>query len=258
MSLYWLQLTADELPAGTDWLSPGEAATLTGIRLPKRRADWLLGRWTAKCATALYLKRPLQHGSLAQIEIRASASGAPEVFCPDQVEPIQISISHRERVGLCVVAPFGTAIGCDVELIEPHTDAFVADYFTPEERTMIACSSSCEKQLLISLLWSAKESALKALRAGLRFDTRSVAVNLQDKSFDESGQSLADERPAEKSPIDSRSGWRALQVRHFEGQTFQGWWQEQERIVRTVVAVPPPAMPVHLNFPSLPLQSRAR
>ncbi len=52
------------------------------------------------------------------------------------------------------------------------SDAFVADYFAPEEQTLIAHSSPADRELMLALLWSAKESALKALREGLRLDTR--------------------------------------------------------------------------------------
>ena len=67
-------------------------------------------------------------------------------------------------------------MGCDLEMIEPRSDAFVADYFTVEEQALVARASAADRSRLLALLWSAKESALKALRAGLRLDTRCVIV----------------------------------------------------------------------------------
>jgi len=32
-------------------------------------------------------------------------------------------------------------IGCDLEVVEPRSDAFVADYFTSEEQALIARAS---------------------------------------------------------------------------------------------------------------------
>ena len=70
----------------------------------------------------------------------------------------------------------GAELGCDLEIVEPRSDAFIADYFTAEEQALIERTSAADRSLLLALLWSAKESALKALRAGLRLDTRSVIV----------------------------------------------------------------------------------
>ena len=64
------------------------------------------------------------------------------------------------------------ALGCDLEVIEPRSEEFVADYFTTEEQKMVSQAPIADRSKLLALLWSAKESALKALREGLRFDTR--------------------------------------------------------------------------------------
>jgi 4'-phosphopantetheinyl transferase len=62
-------------------------------------------------------------------------------------------------------------------LIELRSDAFVADYFTAEEQPLVARASSPVDGLrLLAPVSSGKESALKALREGLRLDTRCVIV----------------------------------------------------------------------------------
>ena len=81
----------------------------------------------------------------------------------------------------------------------------------------------------MALLWSAKESTLKALHAGLRLDTRSVVVSPFPASYD-------------------FNGWSRLLVRYSgercaESRVFHGWWQLADNIVRTVVAAPPPDSP---------------
>ena len=83
----------------------------------------------------------------------------------------------------------GAELGCDLEIIEPRSDAFVADYFTTEEQALIARASAADRPRLLALLWSAKESALKALHEGLRLDTRCVIVSPFDESFDLNGWS---------------------------------------------------------------------
>ena len=44
----WLEQSEADLPPHDDWLSVDEALQLDRLRFAKRRADWRLGRWTAK------------------------------------------------------------------------------------------------------------------------------------------------------------------------------------------------------------------
>ena len=223
MDVYWLEQTAADVPAGDDWLTAGEAARLAGMRFPKRRADWRLGRWTAKRAVAAYLHVP-------GIEIRAAASGAPEAFLADQPAPATISLSHRAGRAICAVAPPGVALGCDLEIIEPRSAGFAADYFTLEEQALVAEASAADCPRLLALVWSAKESALKALREGLRLDTRSVVVS-----------------PTDVLRFAGEATWHPLDVRHTGGQIFHGWWKNTGAVVRTLVAAPPPHPPISLR-----------
>lgn len=58
MQVYWLEHRAEDVPPMDDWLSAGETVSLNGFRFAKRRADWRLGRWTAKHAVASFLNLP--------------------------------------------------------------------------------------------------------------------------------------------------------------------------------------------------------
>ncbi len=227
--VYWLEKTEADVPAENDWLSIEESVCLNGLRFAKRRADWRLGRWTAKCAVASLLKMPADPPALAKIEIRPAPSGAPEVFFTNDPLPVTVSISHRSGNAMCAVAWSGVDLGCDLEVIEPRSEAFVADYFTQDEQALVAQVGGAERDRLLTLLWSAKESALKALREGLRLDTRSVAVTPVDGAFD-------------------LNGWSPLQV-CADGRSFQGWWQPAHSVVRTIVADPPSDSPILLNTP---------
>src|SRR6516162_11237684 len=133
MDVYWLEQTEADVPRENDWLSASEAVRLNSIRIAKRRADWRLGRWTAKRALALYMNVPGHPQSLTKIEIRPAASGAPEVFFANKPAAVSISLSHRAGTAICAVALSGAALGCDLEVIEPRSNSFVADYFTAEE-----------------------------------------------------------------------------------------------------------------------------
>lgn len=249
MDVYWFEQTEADLPTENDWLSAGEEVRQNGMRFPKRRTDWRLGRWTAKRALAAYLNLPSAPQALAGIEIRAAPSGAPEVLIDNKPADVTISLSHRDGIAICAVAPSGVALGCDLEMIEPRSDAFVADYFTPEEQALVAQAPTTDRPRLLALLWAGKESALKALRTGLRLDTRSVTVNPLD-ALTCRGQCEQEgtEEPALSSQPQRLNGWRPLQVRYTDGEVFHGWWQHTGDLLRTVVAAPPPVRPILLEI----------
>ena len=124
-----------DVPGRDDGLAPDEAADLAGLRFSKRRAEWRLGRWTAK--RALSAQSPEHAPALTSIAIRAAEDGAPEVFIQGRPAPCTISISHRADRALCMVAGAAVALGCDLEMVEPRSPAFVSDYFAPEERVLV-------------------------------------------------------------------------------------------------------------------------
>ena len=220
MDLRWMEQTEADIPAGDSWLGPYEAAVLAALRFPKRRADWRLGRWTAKRAIAACLAGA---GDFTKIEIRAGPDGAPEAVYGGRADAFTISISHRSGVACCAVARGAAALGCDLEAIEPRSAAFVADYFTDGEQALIAWAPAAGRDRLVTLLWSAKESAMKALRTGLRMDTRGVTVH-------------------PKTLFGRPGTWHALRVQHPDG-AFHGWWRFEGTLVRTVVCSPQPGMP---------------
>ncbi|MCG3121493.1 MAG: hypothetical protein ALAOOOJD_04611 [bacterium] len=244
--VYWLTQNLAEVPPDDDWLTSNERAYLAKRRFPKRRAEWRLGRWTAKCALAAYSRQakpdlravPFERSNprdaqirlhRMEIEIRAATDGAPEAFLNDKPLMMTLSISHRNEIGFCVINPSGFAVGCDVEMIEPRSDHFAADYFVPEERHLVMRASAQDRPWVSTLIWSAKESALKALRQGLRFDTRSVVVD-----FENTGNA---------------EDWNSLSVRQIEAsRTFHGWWRMAGKLIQTMVAELAMARPLALRI----------
>jgi 4'-phosphopantetheinyl transferase len=230
MQVYWLEQSAADVPAENDWLSTNEAGRLSAMRFVKRRADWRLGRWTAKCALSVYLGVPANPQVFKKMEIRSAPSGAPEAFFENLPAAATISLSHRHGIAACTLAIPGVEMGCDLEIVEPRSDAFAADYFTVEEQALIGRASMADRDRLLALLWSGKESALKALHEGLRLDLRTVAV----------------------SPSNAESdfpSWSPMGVGYSDRRIFRGWWQHADHIVRTVVAAPPPHPPIRLQIP---------
>ncbi len=251
MNVFWLQQTEADVPAKNDWLCANEALCLSGMRFPKRRDDWRLGRWTAKRAFVAYSGCSLENPLLSEIEIRSALSGAPEVVLGGKPAAASISLSHRAGTAIVAVSDPDVALGCDLEVVEPRSEAFIADYFAPEEQALVARTS--DRSALLALLWSAKESALKALHEGLRLDTRSVLVNLagnprvsRDSPQTSSPPGLATWLPATSNC--GQNDWRSLQVRCLNcDHILHGWWHCTGGLVRTVVADPPLHPPLLLK-----------
>ena len=196
-SVCWHSLGECDLPPGREWLSAGEAERMMSMRFAKRRNEWLLARCTAKQALAFHLGLRLDATDLAGVEIRTvmagPARGAPEVFVDGARVPIGVSLTDRAGWAVCAVGD-QAAIGCDLELVEPRSSAFVGDYLTAkEQQTVMDPPFAASPDTLANLIWSAKESALKVLRTGLRRPTRSVEVELDGDA-----------------PV---AGWRSLLVR---------------------------------------------
>jgi 4'-phosphopantetheinyl transferase len=221
MAIYWFEQGQGDLPPSDDWLTADEALRLGAMRFEKRRADWRLGRWTAKLAVSAYCNVPCSTECLRRFEIRPETSGAPNVWIRKRPAPLTISLSHRDGAAVCAVAAAGIELGCDLETVEPRSPAFLADYFTSREQLLVEQAAIADRPRLVALLWSAKESALKALRLGLRLDTRRVEVTGAD------GWQSSNEA----------NDWRPLRVT-CESRCYDGWWREAGRLVRTVLAAP--------------------
>jgi 4'-phosphopantetheinyl transferase len=230
MLIRWLARGMRDVPESDDWLTPAESARLASLRFPKRRTEARLARWTAKAALTAALGLDDGAGTLAGIEIRAAATGAPEAFLGEEPAPAAVSLTDRADWAVCVVAPVDLAVGCDLELVEPRSDAFVRDWLTPAEQDLVrGAAQGIERQLLANLVWSAKESALKALQTGLRRPTRSVEVDVVER--------MGQER------------WARLLVRSEEGLTFPGWWRRYGDFVLTCAARADCDAPVSLEDP---------
>lgn len=243
-----LVCTVDGVPPGADWLAPEERTRLDGLRAERRRRDWRLGRWAAKAVLATALAdgpsedgaegdprgRPAADGrpSPERLAVLAADDGAPEAFLDGTPLPLALSLTHRGGLAVAAVAPGGTLLGCDLELVEPRSERFVDDYLTAAEAARVRSVGSDEdRDLLANLTWSAKESALKALRVGLTRDTRSVVVDLE----------LDDGAGGDGVREPTVGGWRRLSVRDLTGgTTLHGWWRHLAGALVTVVAEPPP------------------
>jgi len=228
ITAYWLEQSDTDVAAGDYWLSAGEKLRLAGLRFEKRRREWRLGRWTAKFALASCLDLPADARSLGDIEIRNAPSGAPQAFFFNQRSDISISISHRAGQALCVVGLSQTSLGCDLEVVELRDHSFIADFFTVNEQKLVSQTRADQQPLLTTLVWSAKESALKALQVGLRVDTRLLDVSSVHATSISCEQTLGDDCAA----------WSPLSIGFRGERILRGCWRCAQDMVRTVVFAP--------------------
>ncbi len=222
--IFWITQTSLQVPANDDWLSDAELEVLAGLRFPKRRNDWRLGRWTAKQAICAH--RSKEQISLSSLQIRAAKDGAPEAFYNGEPAAVSISLSHSRDRCLCAVGLPGGGVGCDLEWIEPREANFAADYFTPDELAL-TLKASVRRELLETLIWSAKETSLKILREGLSRDTRGIPI-VPDLPGQEGSWSMWKGRCLESSLI------------------FYGWWRTSEGFIYTVASDQPSSAPESL------------
>jgi len=159
--------------------------------------------------------------------IDADTDGAPMILGDGQRTSLSISLSHSRDRAVSVLAESPMRLGCDLEWIEARSRSFEETFFTDSERAMLDRNPESERARLVTLIWSAKESALKALRTGLKADTRRVRII---------------------SCSDMQSGaWNSLAIEdRLEGGEFRGWWRLLGGMVMTVVSDKPIAQPVEL------------
>lgn len=261
--IHWLLQSLDDCPEilygdGTPaWLGAAEQERLRQLKVEKRRRDWLLGRWTAKNLVQSYVTQTTGESlALDAIFIGVDADGAPYVRCKERL-PVSLSISHSHGVAFCGLVenkrlrdyaiegleigdwrlpdsaqpptpqspnlPISCSLGCDIEFIEPREPSFVSSFFTAEEMAAVAAAGR-NQDVLITAIWSGKEAVLKALREGLRIDTRRITCR-----FDP-----FDAPPQEWSPFTVKvdDGIAA----QFPG-VWSGWWCYAQNFVMTCAII---------------------
>lgn len=234
--MWWLAHGQDDPPATLGWLSPHEVDHLNSIRFTKRRDEYITRRWTAKQAIANVLELGRSPDDLARVEIRHRPSGAPYVQLDGGMVDIDVSMTDRSGWAVCVIGPPGETrsgtVGIDLEVIEPRSARFVADYFTTAERAFIADLSADRHDEAANLIWSAKEAALKVMHVGLRVDTRTVDVDLH-------GGHPGDGQHGDRWDGD---GWIAMTVTGRDGP-MPGWWRRCGIFLLTVAFSEPTSPP---------------
>ena len=156
-------------------------AYLGTLRFPRRREDWLAGRWASKRLLA-----DLQLGGEpfvpTETALLRSPSGAPVLHHRGRPLPYSLSLSHRAGGVFCACCPLpGVALGVDLEWVEDRHPAFYQDYFTAAEQAFAAGVEPHAPAVWFTLLWSAKEAVLKSLGLGLKADPRRIEISVDPR-----------------------------------------------------------------------------
>ena len=118
-------------------------------------------------------------------------------------------------------------MGADVEMIEPRPISLAEQFFAAQEQAALLARPQSERDLLITLAWSAKEAFLKCIKAGLRVDTRSVVVDIPPV-------------------LDAAGAWKPLFVTAAAGampeaRVYRSWWRQDGAAILTLGLLTPPA-----------------
>ena len=161
-------IEAGKLPI--DAFSPAELDAYRGLKTPKRRLDWLAGRFAAKKALGRRLQESGRGIALSSIEILNEASGKPFCRVPEDswtaVSALTFSISHCAEGGLCAVGA-SSAVGVDWEIVALRPPRLIDLILHQTERRPVTALEETR-------LWTLKEAVLKFLGLGLSCDPTEI------------------------------------------------------------------------------------
>jgi phosphopantetheinyl transferase (holo-ACP synthase) len=240
-----------------DVLADSERGAYERLRSETRRAEWLAARVAAKDLVSCHLRnffgvRP----ALADIVIAKDEHGAPYVElrgeAPTQLSGVtlpNISITHSNGVAIAALAGPSRAgkVGVDLELIEQRDDSFAKNYFSATERALElpdVNASGDARSVLLTTLWSVKESVSKALGLGLHLNTGEVSVEGLEARGDTIVADVTLSGRAQEA-FDALSG-TSLEVRAEVDGTFafaSAWLELGGRSARTAPTAQPETKP---------------
>jgi 4'-phosphopantetheinyl transferase len=152
------------------WLQLAQAADYAPL-LPARadgprQAQWLAGR--------VLVQRLLAAAHLPLTSLHNDEAGRP--FLPGSGQQPAVSLSHSGEWVAALLAPAGTAVGIDIEMVRDKAQRIAHKFLNEAESTVLENitladnSNTQARQELFSLLWSAKETLYKlAGQRGLIF-----------------------------------------------------------------------------------------
>lgn len=142
------------------WPRLAQAADYTPL-LPARadgprQAQWLAGR--------VLVQRLLAAAGAPLAPLRNDETGRPFLLGAEQPA---VSLSHSGEWAAALLAPAGTALGIDIELVRDKAQRIARKFLNEQESAVLESITLADspgplaRQELFSLLWSAKETLFK-------------------------------------------------------------------------------------------------
>ena len=134
------------------------------------------------------------------------------------------------REGGGVAANVLRNLGVDIERLERRSTEFQKQFFSTAERAHLTSHSNGRWALMQNIIWGAKEAAFKAIKTGLRSDTRWVTClpALPD-----------DPKPGwHRVTIQWTKGTEGLQPGSYDLPVLRGWWRQHQAFVINLAVRP--------------------
>jgi phosphopantetheinyl transferase len=137
----------------------------------RARHQYLLSRYTAKCALAHYLEET----DIKAIAVEKGIFRQPLISYTKHPIP-NISLAHTGGIGACIIFPREHPMGLDLEFPKNESLDSIAQMTTPIEKVLRA--ESLESDLsFYTRIWTAKEALSKVLGTGLTTPLHVYEVN---------------------------------------------------------------------------------
>ncbi len=162
MSCQIKEVDLNSLPPADEILSEREQAFFQTLRFPKRRVEWLGGRFALK-----ELVRGVSQAAWKEIELLPGSTGKPILQIRGEKSPLAFSITHSSGWAAAAVSEDTPFLGIDLEKIEHRIDAWAKDFFHPSELTGTG-------DAFLTALWTQKEAVVKLLGTGLSLNSYDV------------------------------------------------------------------------------------
>lgn len=168
-----------------DILTEREIFCWQKIRVPKRKKEWLLGRYTAKLLLQSYLQKDYNNEILlTDVELLSKPNTKPELEIQGKhIVNTDLSLSHTANIAVAAITTKENfKVGVDIEKTR-KLDEKVCKYFLSDVELAQIKNNPLEKDRLITILWTLKEATLKALRIGLNGSLKGITIDISDQSL---------------------------------------------------------------------------
>jgi 4'-phosphopantetheinyl transferase len=153
------------------YLHPEELSYYQSLKFERRIRSFLLGRYAAKKAAAALTKME----RLEEILVQPGVFTQPVITLHAHPN-IQTTITHCEDLGGAIAFPEVHPLGIDIERTGTNSVEALESQMTEAEKVLIRkCSESYE--VMLTLLWTAKEALSKILKTGLMTSFKILEIN---------------------------------------------------------------------------------